>query len=116
IVLRTQYLGRYQLRAVERVGAFTFDTAGVSNRLITPNGDGLNDSVVFTFDNPRDSAVSGKIFDLKGARVADMFPGPVADSLEWDARGGGQVVPGGVYIYQIEAEDSVSNGTVVVIR
>ena len=73
--------------------------------------------MTFRLSNPRDSGVSGRIYDLRGAHVADMTPGmQVADSLVWDGRSNGRVVPRGVYIYQIKAEDKVFNGTVVVIR
>lgn len=88
----------------------------VLNRFITPNGDGKNDDVVFHFDNPRDVAVQGAIYDLKGALVAQMTPSTSPDTLKWDGKSNATVVPSGVYIYQIEAEDKVFNGTVVVIR
>jgi len=116
MILETKWLGIYQIRSAERVSGFTFNSAGISNRFITPNGDGKNDVVVFTFDNPRDSTVSGKIYDLKGAEVAGMEPGPLANTLVWDGKSGGRPVPGGVYIYQIQAEGQVHNGTVVVIN
>ncbi|PCI36618.1 MAG: hypothetical protein COB53_08925, partial [Elusimicrobia bacterium] len=116
LIFQTPYLGAYQIRSVERVGGFNFDKGGVSNRFITPNNDTLNDTAIFTFDNPRDSAVTGKILDLKGAHVSNMTPGPILNSLEWDAKSNGQVVPGGVYIYQIGAEDILFNGTVIVIK
>jgi gliding motility-associated-like protein len=116
VTVEAKYLGKYQLRAVERVGGFNFDTANLSNRMLTPNGDGKNDAVVFTFDNPRASEVKGRIFDLKGAEVATMVPGPVSNSLMWDGKAGGNVVPGGVYIYQLESEEKTFNGTVVVIK
>lgn len=116
ILVKTSMLGKYQIRSVERAGGFNMDKSGLSNRLITPNGDGKNDTAGFVFDNPRDSAVTGKIFDLKGAFVADMKNGPIGNSLEWDGKANGQAVSGGVYIYQIEAEDKVTNGTIVVIR
>jgi len=116
MVLEAKYFGQYQLRAVERAGAFSFDTSGISNRFITPNGDGRNDSVVFTFENQRDSEVKGRIFDMKGALVADMGPGPVANSLIWDAKSGGSPVAGGVYIYQIQGEGKTHNGTIIVIK
>mgnify|MGYP001579377772 FL=1 len=95
-----------------------FDLAGVSNKVITPNGDGLNDTVIFTFDNPKQSQATGKIFDIRGALVADMSAGPLGGggSLKWDGKAGGTTVSRGVYIYQIEAEDKTFNGTVLVIR
>jgi len=35
-------------------------------RIITPNGDGWNDKVIFQFDNPQLSPMSGKVFDISG--------------------------------------------------
>lgn len=116
ISLQTVMLGRYQVRAAQRSPSFSADASGLSNRLITPNGDGKNDSMVFIFDNPLDSGVKGRIYDLKGALVARMAAGPVSNSLIWDARSGGRVAPGGVYIYQIESGGNVYNGTVAVIK
>jgi gliding motility-associated-like protein len=116
VQLQTTLLGRYQLRTTERSGGFAADRAGLTNRLITPNGDGKNDTMVFIFDNPQEKEVKGRIYDLRGALVASMGPGPIANALVWDAKSGGQVVPGGVYIYQIEAQGTVYNGTVAVIR
>jgi hypothetical protein len=116
VQLETSLLGRYQLRTTERSGSFSADRAGLQNRLITPNGDGKNDTMVFIFDNPQAKQVKGRIYDLRGAEVASMKTGPVSNSLAWDAKAGGQTVPGGVYIYQLEEDGAVYNGTVVVIK
>lgn len=117
ISLQSSLMGGYQIRTVARDSSFNLDTGGVSNRALTPNGDGLNDTVVFTFDNPKDSAFTGKLYDLRGQFVSEMRPGPVAgSSLLWDGKSGGSVVPRGVYMYQIQAEGRTFNGTVVVIR
>ncbi|MCR4295734.1 MAG: hypothetical protein NUW21_09390, partial [Elusimicrobia bacterium] len=117
VSVQTGLIGNYQVRTVLRNQAFNFDVSGVSNRALTPNGDGLNDTVVFTFDNPRDSGVSGRLYDVRGRYVCDMSPGPVAGgSLMWDGKAGGRVVPHGVYIYQILAEGKTFGGTLVVIR
>ncbi len=102
---------------------FSFDSAnGISNRFITPNTDTFNDSVVFTFENPRDSEVTGSIYDLKGAEVARMIAGPTGapvsasqSTLLWDGKMGGQTVNVGVYIYVIRSEDTVVSGTLVVV-
>ena len=116
VEVQTSMLGRYQIRKVERAGSFGADFSGLSNRLITPNGDGKNDTMVFVFDNPAGSGIKGTIYDLKGAKVSEMVPGPVSNSMLWDAKAGGRTVPGGVYIYQLEAENKVYNGTVVVVK
>ncbi|MBI3298921.1 MAG: gliding motility-associated C-terminal domain-containing protein [Elusimicrobia bacterium] len=96
--------------------AFSFTKAGLSNRFITPNGDGRNDVIVFRYSNPRDILVSGRVVDLKGARVAELAAGTVADTLVWDGKAGGGAVPSGVYIYVIEGGSSVFTGTLVVVR
>lgn len=103
------------------VQGFDFNPGGgVSNRLITPNADGFNDNVVFTFANPRDSRVDGTIFDIKGKEVASMVAGPPAnfpnETLLWDGKSNGQPVANGVYIYQLFSEDTVHTGTLVVIK
>lgn len=100
---------------------FTFDSgSGLSNRMITPNGDRLNDFIVFTFGNPRDSAVTGTIYDIKGTRIAGMSTGPTVarpnGTLQWDGKANGRAVDTGLYVYVIEAEDKVYNGLVVVIK
>lgn len=117
VAIQTKYLGRYQLRVVERAAGVSFDNAGISNRMLTPNGDGDNDTVVFTFDNPRDSQIRGRIFDRRGRLVTDQLPrGPVANSLVWDGKANGRVVDSSVYIYMLEGEGKRFTGTVVVVR
>lgn len=117
VALNTAMLGTYQIRNVLRSAGFSFDIAAISNKAITPNGDGLNDTVVFIFDNPMDSSFNGKIYDMRGSFVSDMRTGPLLNgSLLWDGKAGGMAVPGGVYVYQIKAESKVFNGTVMVIR
>ncbi|MFA6030071.1 MAG: gliding motility-associated C-terminal domain-containing protein [Elusimicrobiota bacterium] len=96
---------------------FSFSSSGLSNRILTPNGDSLNDVVIFTFSNPRDSQVTGRIYDIQGKYVADLQTGPTAGTtLKWDGKVGGSSVPGGIYVYVIEAESAVYSGTVVVVK
>lgn len=100
--------------------AFSFDPrAGLSGRVLTPNGDGLNDYAVFVFSNPRDAAVSGRIYDLRGALVAELAAHPALDprtARVWDGRRAGQPVPPGVYVWRLEAEERAYAGTLVVLR
>lgn len=97
-----------------------FSLTAVFNRVLTPNGDGKNDTVVWQFNNPQFSDVSGQIFDIRGRLVASLQPGPAVtaplQTLQWDGRAGGALAPGGVYIYVITAEGHNVSGTVVVIR
>ncbi|MFA6434206.1 MAG: gliding motility-associated C-terminal domain-containing protein [Elusimicrobiales bacterium] len=116
ISVQSAMTGGYQIRTLYRDSGVHFDLSGLSNKAITPNGDGLNDTAVFTFDNPRDSAFSGAIYDLRGAFVSDMTGGPVSNSLQWDGKAGGRPVSGGAYVYQIKAEGKTFNGTLLVIK
>ncbi|MEQ1920312.1 MAG: hypothetical protein ABL955_14070, partial [Elusimicrobiota bacterium] len=114
INLETKYIGIYQLRLVERAEGFAFDQAGVSNRFVTPNGDGKNDAVVFTYDNPRDISVRARILDMRGRVIAGDLPqGPVSNSRAWTP---GAAVPGGVYLYQIEADGKTFSGSIVILK
>jgi hypothetical protein len=76
----------------------------------------------FIYQNPQSSAVTGKIFDIRGTYISDMQnfsdTGATIYSgyLQWDAKANGLVVPGGIYIYQIQAEGKTWTGTLVVIR
>lgn len=117
VTVQSALPGAYQIRSLMRSDGVSFDVREMSNKVITPNGDGLNDYTVFTLDNPRDSALTGKIFDMTGAFVSDMAAGTqIADTLVWDGKANGRTVPRGVYIYQIKAEDKVFNGTILVVR
>ncbi|MDE2426892.1 MAG: gliding motility-associated C-terminal domain-containing protein [Elusimicrobia bacterium] len=93
-----------------------FSFTSVTNRMLTPNGDGRNDTAVFQYSNPRFSDVTGKVYDIRGRFVADLASGPATDTLQWDGKSNGVVVPTGVYIYVISAEGQTQRGTVVVIR
>ena len=117
VSIKTRNVGKYQLRYVARTDSFKMDKAGVYPRIFSPNGDGWNDYVNFVFENPLESEVKGEIFDMKGAKVADMSQGIIENSLMWDGKDfRGSVVPSGVYMYQIKCEGKIFNGTVVVAR
>ena len=91
---------------------------GVSPRIFTPNGDGTNDRVGFRLENPEMLPAEGEIFDISGAKVADLQGGADPTSLLfWDGKdSGGRGVPGGIYLYQIEFQGKRATGTVVVAR
>ena len=103
-------------RAAISLGSLTL--TGVFPRIFSPNGDGRNDKAGFHFDNPELLPVSGTVYDLSGAHVADLVPGTDPSTLlVWDGKDtSGQKVAGGVYIYDIDYQGKHATGTVVVAR
>jgi hypothetical protein len=117
IVLLTGWAASVHAQA----SGFSFN--GVSNRIITPNGDHRNDNVAFFCSDPFDSAGSVKIYDLRGHLVTTIpinsgvgVCGGVGSYPTWDGTGGGKVVSNGVYIYVIAVESVVASGALVVIK
>jgi fibronectin type 3 domain-containing protein len=110
-------LGIYQIRAQARSAGAVFDISNLSSRVITPNGDGLNDTLIFTYDpGPNNVVPAGKIFDLRGTYVADMAPGLVPNTLTWNGFMNGMPVHSGVYVYRITGDGKTFTGTIVVAR
>lgn len=86
-------------------------------RIFSPNGDGWNDKVVFQVDNPALLPLKGEVFDVTGAKVGDMSPGPQPDtSLVWDVKGRQSGIPGGIYIYHIELGNELITGTILLVQ
>ncbi|MBI2119906.1 MAG: T9SS type A sorting domain-containing protein [Elusimicrobia bacterium] len=114
--------GKFQVRQVLRATEFTL-TQLTPRKIFTPNGDGVNDEIILFLENPKESTISqAKIYDIGGAEVADFEQGFVANnqgivSLTWNGRDhSGVIVRSGIYIYQVQAEGKVINGTIVVAR
>ncbi|MBI3291612.1 MAG: fibronectin type III domain-containing protein, partial [Elusimicrobia bacterium] len=116
VTLETARFGNFQLREVLR--GTEFKLTRVFPRVITPNGDGWNDVVVFQVENPAADTVTGEIFDMSGAKVADLSKvSNEENAFQWDGKdSGGRVVPMGVYLYQIKGGSNRFSGTVVVAR
>src|SRR6266700_3403184 len=67
----------------------TLTLTKVACRIFTPNGDGFNDKARLEFDNPEQLPITGTVYDLTGARVADLKPGPDPTTvLLWDGKNG----------------------------
>ncbi|MFC1521050.1 gliding motility-associated C-terminal domain-containing protein [Elusimicrobiota bacterium] len=92
-------------------------TNGVSGKIFTPNGDGANDKVFFSFSNPYDSQVELSVYDVTGAVVRTGISSYGINNITWDGKDtGGRFVRSGIYIYQLRGEGKAYNGTVIVAR
>ena len=92
---------------------------------LTPNGDGINDQTMISYDlrnigAPRQIAL--RIFDLSGRLVREVISTPAVSgsfAAAWDGRRtGGDLVAPGVYLYQVDLTTdkgiSAAAGTVAV--
>ncbi len=117
VTVESPNLGNYQIRALARADGTVFDVSNISGRALTPNGDGLNDVIIFTYDpGPNRETATGRVYDVMGQYVAEMTAGQVPNTLVWDARSNGRYVGSGAYIYRITGGGKSFTGTVVVAR
>jgi len=115
LVIKTKKLGKYKIK--ESFAATEFTLNKVYPRIFTPNNDGLNDVVNFEYANPNEKGVVCRIFDIRGALVRQLDIGQTETSFAWDGKDEkGRVAPSGVYIYQLEGEGKVINGTVILAK
>jgi len=112
--------GNYQIRKALRSPT----AEGISSinppKTFTP-GIEPYEKIQFFIDNPFARDVSGIIMNLKGSKVADIKA--VGDNketsvlLEWDGKTeSGEILPRGVYIYQIKIGDTIKNGTIILAK
>jgi len=87
-------------------------------RVFTPNGDGRNEVVTFSYENANESSIVCWIYDMKGAVVRQLdIIEDGENRFTWDGKDeDGDIVPSGIYIYQIEVEGQTINGTIVLAK
>jgi gliding motility-associated-like protein len=82
-------------------------------KIITPNGDGANDQLVFNFFDTA-ATIRVEIFDVTGHRVRTLSG---VNTLAWDGRDdSGDIVESGVYIYQYTDTGKRISGVVAVAK
>ncbi|MBI5574680.1 MAG: gliding motility-associated C-terminal domain-containing protein [Elusimicrobia bacterium] len=107
----------YELLTMNCLFAAGFELGEVKPKIITPNDDNKND--IFIISCGEIEFVSGRILTINGSYIKDMpvnYSDPYDVKITWDGKNDGSAVPSGIYIYQIEAEGQVFNGTVVVAK
>ncbi len=80
------------------------------NKLVTPNGDGFNDTFVFRCYNPRDAAIDARIYDVSGREAGSMRlkSAGLSDfyyTYEWDPNSGGRSPGGGLHLPDQRGEE-----------
>jgi gliding motility-associated-like protein len=86
----------------------------MSGRVLTPNGDGINDSVAFTLASTPLSTPRAQVFDVRGRRIAELAS-LSPEKLRWDGKDySGRAVESGIYLVQITEDQFLWNGVVAV--
>lgn len=87
-------------------------------RVVTPNGDLLNDVIFFKFDDTVSGLpIESEVYDIQGAKVSDLTLNSNETALLWNGKDdSGRAVPSGIYIYSIKLGGRQATGTVVVAR
>jgi len=82
-------------------------------KILTPNGDGKNDFVNFSFGDLNDN-IKVEIFDISGHLMRTIMS---ASTMQWDGRtDSGEIVESGVYIYQYTVDGKMISGLIAVAK
>jgi len=113
--LRTDHLGSFALIRSQPMDSDIMYGWAAPNPF-TPNGSGdATDSTIFHVATKQGNSdgFEVKIYDINGRLMRHLEGGRRA----WDGTDSdGQIVEGGLYLYQIHAGDQIINGTVVVLK
>lgn len=104
----TGQTGHFSVFGLFPAGAIGSPQLRPAERIVTPNGDGINDRV--TFGSGIDDV---KIFDVRGRRVKTIAgPAPIWDGTD----DSGAIVESGVYVYQYMASGERVSGVIGVAK
>jgi len=88
-----------------------------SNKLFSPNGDGLKDSVYITQKATGEDLYHGVIYDDKNSVINEWYWKNSIDNLNWDGKdSSGNTARDGVYKYVVDTTDLGGNKSVKTIK
>jgi len=97
------------------------DTLRLTTTVVSPNGDGINDEVLFIFRADVGTSPRVEIFDLRGRQLRDLsndiqHEGRIV-RVRLDGRdGSGNDLSPGAYIYQAKTDTFKFNGVILIAR
>ncbi len=105
ITVKTNHFSYYALIPVNSLRPEDYRPA---KKIITPNGDGINDEADFS-----GLGEEIKIFDITGRKIRTVSAG----TGEWDGKDNdGSIVESGVYIYQFKVDGTLVSGVIAVAK
>lgn len=88
----------------------------MQGRIVTPNGDGINDGVTFDLVSPANQGLDSEIYSMQGRRVGHLAR-VTEQQMRWDGRDmQGRTVESGIYVVQIRDGNALWSGVVSVAR
>lgn len=104
----TAKINHFSYYALFPVNALSPEDYRPAKKIITPNGDGINDEADFS-----GLAEEIKIFDITGRKIRSVSAG----TGQWDGKDDdGSVVESGVYIYQYKVDGTLVSGVIAVAK
>ncbi|MBI5554654.1 MAG: gliding motility-associated C-terminal domain-containing protein [Elusimicrobia bacterium] len=104
----TAKINHFSYYALFPVNALSPEDYRPAKKIITPNGDGVNDEADFS-----GLAEEVKIFDITGRKIRSVAAG----LGQWDGKDDdGSVVESGVYIYQYKVDGTLVSGVIAVAK
>ncbi len=94
-------------------------TLSSSSTVISPNGDGVADTLRTAFDASEDATLEVTVRDAAGLVVdaSEVHVGSGSGAVIWDGRGtAGATLPDGPYMYQLIARDGAGNASAPLVR
>ncbi|MBI4396304.1 MAG: T9SS type A sorting domain-containing protein, partial [Elusimicrobia bacterium] len=116
VSIQTRRLGLFAVRPAMLAEKFTLTK--VEPRIFSPEEpDPIINSVRLYYENPESEEVTVRIFDIRGAVLRRNLPREGGNIAVWDGRDmDGEIVPAGVYLYQIEVGGKIETGTMAVAK
>lgn len=110
ISARTRHLSLFAIKSKYSSTVYDISKIGVYPNPFTPNGDNVNDSVGFYFDNSDNEEVNINIFNKRGKLVRKI----TGLNPRWDGKDeAGDIAESGVYIYQFKIKNENKNGVII---
>lgn len=126
VSVKINHLSVYILVEDQSKEEFDLSDVFVSPNPFSPNGNGWSDSTFINYKTTVDSAVTIKIFDVRGVLTRKLMNGENVsggrNKAEWDGRDDfGRIVRTGVYVFQLKSvspgrSTKTHQGTIVVSR
>ena len=102
---------------ISAAGAFEVTKMVPQNIFSPSSSNSLIKKIRIYISNPNYSEVSSGIYDMEGREIRKNLPREGENVVYWDGKdSSGNIVESGPYIYQIEGDDKILSGVVILSK